>query len=293
MAAGISALLVVLGGGAAGAAMLAGDEGGQPAVEQALAADPGAARLEESPEIVSREAAAAAPPPRRRVHVPVRPAPPPVAKPARTAAATGAELSRARAEDPADRTGSRQPRSAAPRRRETAAKSSAAARPVVTTRTDVETRPIPFETRVIRDHSLPRGIRKVQAPGVPGEETVRYLVTLIDGKPSDRRVLDTTVTRQPEERVVVFGVHREPRCVSALDLCVPLGRTACPAEPDRPVADASAPPAPETGAERDAAAGAERDAAAGAERDAAAGTDLDVIDPEAPADVRREPATEC
>ncbi|GAA4593134.1 hypothetical protein BJY16_000863 [Actinoplanes octamycinicus] len=268
MAAGTSALLVLLGGGVAGAAVLVGGDEPAATAEQAIAADPGAARLDEDPEIVSREAAAAEPVPRRHVHVPVQPVPPVSGRQARAAVETGAELTRARAEDPADRTGPRSPRVAKKR-----AKDRPKAEPVVTTRTDVETRPIPFPTRVVRDETLPRGVRKVQSPGTPGEELVRYLVTLVDGKPSGRRVLDTTVTRQPEQRVVVFGVQRDGSC--ALNLCVPLGRAGCP--------EANAPGEPEPASSREPESGPLT----------VTDEDLSLLDPESLADVRLEPATLC
>ncbi|BCY14923.1 G5 domain-containing protein [Actinoplanes sp. L3-i22] len=274
MLAGTSALLALLSGGVAGAAVLSGD-GGRTA-EQTLAGDPGAAHLEQDPEIVSREAAAAEPLPQRHVHVPVQPAPPIAGQPAET----GAELSRARGEDPADRTGPRVPRSSRTAADKPAAKkkpgsSHAKAEPVVTTRTDVETQPIPFRTRVVRDDSLPQGFRRVQTPGTPGEQTIRYLVTLVDGKPSGRRVLGTTVTRQPQQRVVVFGVQED--CASALDLCVPLGRrTTCPDEP------APATPAPRTTV-------TETEDGPPTVTD----EDLALLDPDALTDLRWEPATVC
>jgi hypothetical protein len=81
-------------------------------------------------------------------------------------------------------------------------------RPVLTTRTEIETRAIPFQTRLVRDPSLPRGARKIRSAGVPGEQTLRYLVTFTDGKQTERRLLDTTVTREPQDRVIVFGSRR-------------------------------------------------------------------------------------
>jgi hypothetical protein len=108
------------------------------------------------------------------------------------------------------------------------------AQPSVSTRTEVETREIPYETRLVRDPALPRGTRKVEAPGVPGVETLRYQVTLIDGQPADRRLIDAVMTRQPQQRVVAFGAqramqHHGKHCGEALNFCVPLGRSAmCP-----------------------------------------------------------------
>lgn len=284
MLAGTSALLGLLSGGLAVAAVLTGNEGAKSA-EQTLAEDPGAAHLEQDPEIISREAAAAEPLPRRQVHVPVQAAPPI----AGLSTGTGAELSRARDEDPADRTGPRVPRSSRssaekpvapePPRADRAAK----AQPVVTTRTDVETRPIPFRTRVVRDETLPQGVRQVQTPGAPGVETVRYLVTLVDGKPSGRRVLDTAVTRPAQQRVVVFGTREDDDdCLGALDLCVPLGRSACPSESAEPEPEPTQSPTPT------ATLTPTQDGPLDITAD-----DLALFDPEALADIRLEPATLC
>jgi G5 domain len=109
--------------------------------------------------------------------------------------------------------------------------------PVITTQTVTETRPIPYRTRLVRDPSLPRGTQRVQTPGVPGEQTLRWLVTRTDGKETDRRLIDTTVTREPQTQVIAFGWqggggwrHRHMReCDAGLDPCLPLGRSACPA----------------------------------------------------------------
>ncbi|MFG1989258.1 G5 domain-containing protein [Actinoplanes sp. NPDC048988] len=107
-------------------------------------------------------------------------------------------------------------------------------RPVLTTRTETETREIPFQTRLVRDPSLPRGARKIQTAGVPGEETLRYLVTFTDGKQTERRLLDSAITKQPQHRVIVFGSRRGPAGPGAGgrppkgcdDFCLPLGRSA-------------------------------------------------------------------
>jgi G5 domain len=58
---------------------------------------------------------------------------------------------------------------------------------------------------------------------------VRYLVTVTNGRPTGRRVLDTRVTRRPQPQVVVTGVADRPDCGEGLYLCVPLSRGAvCP-----------------------------------------------------------------
>ncbi|WP_250027688.1 G5 domain-containing protein [Paractinoplanes maris] len=80
--------------------------------------------------------------------------------------------------------------------------------PDVTTRTDYEKREVPFQTQFVRDPSLPRGFRKVRVAGVPGEETLRYLVTVTGGQETERKLMDITVTREPQHRVIVFGSRR-------------------------------------------------------------------------------------
>ena len=253
MTAGASAFLVFVGGGAAGVATLT-----SPASPDSVAAsapahagpnlgvpepDLGAPQLEEDPEVVSRAAAAAEPLPRRHDGTtPPAPAaaaaaaPQPPAAPARPVpvkAATTDQLSRARvASERADRTGPRPSRTSAKPHGETRRRAPAA--PVVTTRTDVETRAIPFDTRVIRDPSLPRGTRRIEADGAPGVQTLRYLVTLTDGRQTARRLLGSAVTKAPEDRVVALGSRRrsalDPACEQALHICLPLGRAAvCPA----------------------------------------------------------------
>ncbi|MCU7726661.1 G5 domain-containing protein [Actinoplanes sp. KI2] len=86
-----------------------------------------------------------------------------------------------------------------------------AVQPVQTTRVETETREIPYETRTVRDPGLPRGTRQIETPGVNGLETLRYLVTLTDGRPTDRRLIATVVTRRPQFQVVSLGTQRPVR----------------------------------------------------------------------------------
>jgi hypothetical protein len=116
--------------------------------------------------------------------------------------------------------------------------------PARTTRTDVEVREIPFETRIVQDPALDEGLQRVRSPGANGQETRHYLVTLVDGQPVDRQLVDATVTRQPQQRIVAYGTrppaNRPSRsgCKhSALDLCVPLGRSGACREADPPMPD--------------------------------------------------------
>jgi hypothetical protein len=150
----------------------------------------------------------------------------------------------------ADRTATRTPRKepveqqpqvAAPR--VTAAEPAAPARPMVTTRNETEKRMIPFRTRLVRDPALPRGRKRIQAPGAPGEEILRYVVTLTDGEPTERRLIGSTVTRQPQHRVVAFGTRRGPRECRPGNGCAPTGRVAgCAQEPLDPATESGSLP---------------------------------------------------
>ncbi|MGX6602403.1 G5 domain-containing protein [Micromonosporaceae bacterium Da 78-11] len=82
-------------------------------------------------------------------------------------------------------------------------------RRVVTTRTAADTRPVAFRTQLVADPTLVRGIKRVRTQGSPGVQTLRYLITLTNGKQTARRLLDTKVTRKPQNRIVAFGTLRD------------------------------------------------------------------------------------
>lgn len=79
------------------------------------------------------------------------------------------------------------------------------AAPEVRTEQISETEAIPFRTRLVRDPSLPPGTREIETPGVPGERLLRYEVTYTGGRETSRKLLDSTITREPQDRVVAFG----------------------------------------------------------------------------------------
>jgi hypothetical protein len=81
----------------------------------------------------------------------------------------------------------------------------APAGPEIRTEQVSETEAIPFRTTLVRDPSLPRGSREIETPGVPGERLLRYEVTYTGNRETSRRLLDSTVTREPQDRVVAFG----------------------------------------------------------------------------------------
>ncbi|GIF24511.1 hypothetical protein Ate02nite_72410 [Paractinoplanes tereljensis] len=243
MAAGASALLMVVGGGVAGVAFFTRDNDPKPAVVTA----------------VGEAAAGPATPPADGLDSTL----PPV-----LGGHTAPVEADARATKPADRTATRDPggyrpgyqpgyqpgyrpgyrppaKSAAgalvvppparvPAKPRVPAPAQAPAPVATTIRTEVETREIPFETRVIRDPTLPRGEQRVEEPGVPGVETLRYQITTVGGRTTARELIDATVTQQPQLRIVMFGTQRggfrDPECGRGLQLCVPLGREGACAE---------------------------------------------------------------
>jgi surface rod structure-forming protein G len=83
--------------------------------------------------------------------------------------------------------------------------------PVITTHEESEVQQIPYTTRFVHDPGLVRGVQLVQFAGVVGERSLRYLVTLTNGRQTGRRLLSSTVTRQPQQRVVVLGDQSSDR----------------------------------------------------------------------------------
>jgi hypothetical protein len=120
----------------------------------------------------------------------------------------------------------------------------APAAPGVRTEQISETESVPFRTSLVRDPSLPRGAREIRTPGVPGERLLRYEVTYTGDRETSRRLLDSTVTREPQDRVVAFGNrgrgggqqsggrghHRECRLLGS---CVRMSRNAVCTDGDK------------------------------------------------------------
>jgi hypothetical protein len=179
LTAGASAFLVVAGGGAVAVAVFTDQEPGivvnavgqaTPGVTATGPVVPSAqAKLGEQPEV--EEPAADSPEPRPTVTAGIAPA-------------DGGDVPIARPAEPA-----------------------VAVAPVVTTRTVAETRKIPYQTKRVADPQLVLGEERVQTPGLDGVQTLRYRVTYVDGRPTDRRLLKTEITRPPQPRVVAFGTR--------------------------------------------------------------------------------------
>lgn len=71
--------------------------------------------------------------------------------------------------------------------------------------TVTEQQPVDYPTEQIQDADQPVGYRKVQTPGIKGEKTVTYEVTMKNGQEVSRKEIQSVVTKQPEKEVVVVG----------------------------------------------------------------------------------------
>lgn len=82
--------------------------------------------------------------------------------------------------------------------------------PTVSRKSVTETEKVPFSTRTVRDPGLDQGRREVRTRGVPGVRTKVYEVTLVDGEPSGRKLVESRITRKPVAKVVAIGTRKPP-----------------------------------------------------------------------------------
>jgi hypothetical protein len=162
------------------------------------------------------------------------------------------------------------------------------AAPGYTTQTVIETRPIPYQTLLVRDPSLRRGDKQLLAEGIPGLETLRYLVTYAGGEETGRRLIDSTVSREPQHQLIASGSRSRPRHDDPRD-CDPYPRFCLRGGSDCPDGDSDVDPDPD--ADSDEAQGSDADGAATLTDADQAEPDLD--DPSDLDELRPEPAPAC
>ncbi|MET7808682.1 G5 domain-containing protein [Micromonospora chersina] len=105
----------------------------------------------------------------------------------------------------------------------TAVTPTAAATPVVETRTVTETQKIAYQTRTVNDSSLPKGTRKVTTRGAAGVKTLTYQVTLTDGVQTAKKLVRSQVTKAPITQVVRVGTKVTQQCdPNYSGACVPI-----------------------------------------------------------------------
>ncbi|SCL35408.1 G5 domain-containing protein [Micromonospora pallida] len=104
----------------------------------------------------------------------------------------------------------------------TAPATSPAAPENVTTKQVTETARIPFPVQIVDDPALPEGQQVIRIRGVVGVKTLTYEVVHVDGEPTDKRLLRSTVTRPPVTQVVAAGTATTAACDPNYSGCVPV-----------------------------------------------------------------------
>jgi hypothetical protein len=82
--------------------------------------------------------------------------------------------------------------------------------PVTTVVEEVVTEAVPYEQATIEDGALPAGQSQVTTPGQPGQRTLTYRVTLVDGKESSRELVTDVITVPPVTETTSIGTYVEP-----------------------------------------------------------------------------------
>ncbi len=80
---------------------------------------------------------------------------------------------------------------------------------LVFVRTEVEKIDIPYETKLVDDPSMRRGLRRLKTPGEDGVKEVTSRVTYMKGKKVKVEVIGEEITKEPVSKVVRVGT-REP-----------------------------------------------------------------------------------
>lgn len=73
-----------------------------------------------------------------------------------------------------------------------------------------EEQEVAFETEKIMDANRPVGFREVKTPGTKGQKTVTYEVVMKNGVESERKEIQSVVTKEPKKEVVVVGTRVPP-----------------------------------------------------------------------------------
>lgn len=79
--------------------------------------------------------------------------------------------------------------------------------PVTITVEEVVTEVIPYEVSTVEDGSLPAGQTQVTTVGQPGERILTYRVTTVDGKETNRELIEDVITIAPVTEVTSMGTY--------------------------------------------------------------------------------------
>jgi hypothetical protein len=82
--------------------------------------------------------------------------------------------------------------------------------PVTTVVDEVVTEAVPYEVATVEDGAMPAGQSQVTIAGQPGQRTLTYRVTLVDGKETSRELVTDVVTIAPVAETTSVGTYVEP-----------------------------------------------------------------------------------
>ncbi|MBO3662272.1 G5 domain-containing protein [Microbacterium stercoris] len=77
-------------------------------------------------------------------------------------------------------------------------------------REEVVTEAVVFAEVTVDDPNLASGQTRITTEGVPGERTITYRVTTLDGQEIDRVIVSDAITRAPVDRVTANGTYVAP-----------------------------------------------------------------------------------
>ncbi|MEV4820428.1 G5 domain-containing protein [Micromonospora sp. NPDC049274] len=100
--------------------------------------------------------------------------------------------------------------------------SSVSPSPTVRVTTVTERAAIRHGERTVKDASLAEGKRVVRTRGVDGVRTLTYQVTTTDGVQTGKKLVKSTVTKQPITEVVAVGTKKKSNCDPNYSPCVPI-----------------------------------------------------------------------
>lgn len=102
--------------------------------------------------------------------------------------------------------------------------SDAATAPVVKVTTETEQATVRYAEKTVKDASLAEGKRVVRTKGVNGVRTLTYEVTTTNGVRTSRKLVKSTVTKQPVTQVVAVGTKKpqSSKCDPNYSGCVPI-----------------------------------------------------------------------
>jgi hypothetical protein len=80
----------------------------------------------------------------------------------------------------------------------------------VATKTETDTKAVPFTSTTVQDSSLAQGTSNVTTSGVNGVETLTYKVTLTNGSQTSKQLVSDVITTKPVTQITTVGTYVAP-----------------------------------------------------------------------------------